>query len=859
MDESENRESAASPSLTTLLIMGESENHESAALDQISSDLGFLSAQLDSCESHPNNNLFLNEGARTTQYRTLLEENNRLQRELSDVTLMLTMANATMEWKKVRQIWNKIPRTERSIDNRLNVSDALKTVDRSFTKYFGKPTNELGLPILVTWAMVQLFQAKMLNQRKGVYLMEQLRICQMCLRPFAVLKTCPFCKLMKGIPEMIAAATHTDTVTCPKLQARVELVLWSTRRPDLMDERARKDTVNKVLECVQRHCCEVLLLPQGLDLKETVIHTRSLEKQKKIDFVTKWAAHCFRWAMIMTKAPLSCNNSVLYDYCLEISKGQMFCALCRVESRTLKSHIISNCLLKLCGNETSSHILKIRDWLEGGFTEPKIINTTSETVSLCCKDCEATFSRNGEDFLSPLTNCITNLNKGQNPKNVKFELNQYGQSPIFHAVVGIAFRQCAVRSVVAANAPNRDMLVVGSKRRELREITRLLMLCTNEKSQFEKAANMIAVLFVPQVDLTISLSPNITKPMYVVERCLGSDLCFIHLCLHDLHFLVMRRGDLQSVYDMLYVDSLHAPQEIKLDTTELGIDTNFPTNSLLDHDNELFQDAVRGFAYSMRKTRLRDTYGIVPSLESLIPEPTASLRLEGALVRLPKQLTFIVPVYLEPKSSHHPGRLVFSDRGGVCHMHRWHMQDIPVINTYLCVSGSTEQCIFVVFDVDLTERLGVSQDVSQLRPRLVYAVQIQNPRIQNLENQQGVRFQSQLMAPEIVWDISPYSKHDHEDLFLWDEGKYADLVTELPARGIQLLFNHTMFRARLFQQEFTAEKYTLLPLKFMSDDNQKKLKQLCSMAEREKVISQEKGTEAIKADAMLFNQPGTFW
>ena len=120
---------------------------------------------------------------------------------------------------------------------------------------------------------------------------------------------------------------------------------------------------------------------------------------------------------------------------------------------------------------------------------------------------------------------------------------------------------------------------------------------------------------------------------YVVDRSYGAglNLVFVHICLHDLHFLVTIALD----KEVLMTDD--CSREITSKTRDLFLDigllqtlddalvSTFP-DWFCRHDNELYEDAMRAFALSMDRDRVEKALGESHPALSRIPSAVGSSR-----------------------------------------------------------------------------------------------------------------------------------------------------------------------------------------------------------------------------------------
>ena len=197
---------------------------------------------------------------------------------------------------------------------------------------------------------------------------------------------------------------------------------------------------------------------------------------------------------------------------------------------------------------------------------------------------------------------------------------------------------------------------------------------------------------------------------YVVDRSYGAglNLVFVHICLHDLHFLVTIALD----KEVLMTDD--CSREITSKTRDLFLDigllqtlddalvSTFP-GWFCRHDNELYEDAMRAFALSMDRDRVEKALGESHPALSRIPSAVGSLdQLEGPLVRLPKDIVWRPQLYAENPVTHHPGSVQFNGSSShVGHVHRSKIvdngpKDIPVINAHLCIREPSVKMIPIV-------------------------------------------------------------------------------------------------------------------------------------------------------------------
>eukprot|EP00038_Savillea_parva_P010231 m.188779 g.188779 ORF g.188779 m.188779 type:complete len:876 (+) comp17540_c0_seq1:208-2835(+) len=740
--------------------------------------------------------------------------------------MQAAFAKAKSLWTNVRAKWNLLQRAERrDSSTREAVGKDLPLILLELLRAENcarqLQDHHFALQCLVARSIVALQQGRLLGSRlidtassvpKSIMTLSMselqhatrcgsLHMCNDCLRPIQSdlkVPVCQFCKVVSTVvANMVDAARDVQPVS-PALKHQIEAVLWGTRHlkfvSDILDDAKGQEMVDRVLtsarSITRRHseCCT------GTSLLDQVLCFGHVEAAT---FLKRMAMAYFR-KTIVAGTVLSSTDSRLFDGAISFQARRPVCALCRVKTSLKESHIISKGLMKASGD----HGPRMQPLLAGRYGQPEIVEVTKQTVRLCCGACEAIFSKNGEtSFCEPFRKFIEEIDR-VNPKLETFQVDLLnGVSPIFHAIVGIAFRSFAlIMGLRINNKTGGDLAALRESSAGLMCALRATMLSSNDTATFRMNADSLVVRFAATEK--VYNTSALDRPLFVVDRSIGSGLnvALVHICVHALHFYVFRKGDAKRFLESPLIGYPDVWQTVDVNTTCLVVDPNrimAPVPWTLEHDVELFDDAVRCFAKSMRRDLVEKHLGPNhPALEC-IPRPTASIRdLEGPLVRLPKNFEFRVPQYEPNPHFHHSCSIEIAGNGHVCHVHRTYFRDqVDTVNVHLCCNHAGK--LIVVLDVDMTKLLGQFENVSHLRPRLVFAVFVQNPKRIN---------------GRVEWDITPCGPDDHRDLFQWDNGAFAELGRQLPIDAVRCMFEFPIFRARLHEQVFKSVGRPLRPL-----------------------------------------------
>jgi hypothetical protein len=723
-------------------------------------------------------------------------------------------AEAQQLWKKTQLVWNGVARCDRALVEHRNrvtteLMDVLKKV--SYASRFATEINDVGMlqNCAIARAVVLVFRVKMLGLQQIVRRplselqesVDKMSVCRECLRPFinrSKNSPCTFCNIVK---DSVDKMPLTDDPLVIK-------ILFSARRLDLLvkvvSEEAFRSLVDRVLVharvlCTRvTKCCDSWISDDNVrtisweQLRQWLPHTSHVEARTFLETV---ALMCLR-KVVEAGVVLSDDDSLLYDQMIGTQQGRPVCALCRVNTSLIKSHIISRALLELGGKYGP----KLQPCVAGVYGKYDVVKVEGHTESLCCKLCELIFSRFGEThFCQQFRGFVDSINRNiPQTESLECASNECGISSLFHTIVGIACRSLVSWGTEVSPKQGADLRKLKKSTSRLRELLRSVMLASDNKDLFCEHADKLIVMFVPS---SRALSDTPQRPMFVFNNAYGGEVgaALVHLCLHGLHFFVMCREDGVKLQRTV----LGTWQEIGIKTGTTAEPFTVDLSSvarcpwIVNHDIDIFDDLMKGFALSMRRDRIEAHLPPGHSALQCIPDSSGSIMsLQCALVRLPPSMRLTLVPYRQPQFVHHPGKLsVTGKNSGVCHVHRTYFGvDVDNVNVHLCVDNGT---LVAVIDVDMTKLLKREENVSHLRPRLVFAVGVSNGRVSD--------------DGEVEWDIVPY-KDDHEDMFKWDDGLFASLGTELPKAVVTCMFKFYAFRARLHQQKFTSVDYTLRPL-----------------------------------------------
>lgn len=731
--------------------------------------------------------------------------------------------------------------------------------------------NEGGCTELVArcylWhATVKLQHAKLRRFRAGITLVPSklnpvdLLCCESCLRPIRAKKkknggnACQFCRLITKPTELLVSMFLEHNHVLDSHERRlVEHVLWGTRRLDLaqniLNERDCQKMAKRILHQaktlvnVNTTCCTRASTPQ-----EIVQHWRH---RASASYVAKMAAFCFRKSLRCLRQ-LKAEDSKLYDDTMSKLPGSRFsCKLCRLRAPNRRSHIISNGLLAMTGEFTNT----LQLCLVGEYGIARIIGRDKATVKLCCADCELLFSKYGEAlFACQFRKFISDLDRSHLAAcSFQFDSNDDEASPIYHTVVGIALRAF----VDGVDAQNED---VSMDMVNLRQAMRSVMLASGDHRLFQKCSENVAVVFTTMPRLKFTAPGD--RPMYVMS-IEWNKMCLVHLCLHDVHFLVFLRVHLDTV---ILGDAGGKWQRILFDTLSLTVDLAKPAQSRIGSENNMLYDAeLACFSVSIRPDLIQRNMGdnhralahIPPAIDTFL-EPA----LQGAIVRLPECIVFTVPNNWPTPSPAHGRVRIEGQHGHICHVTRWKcpmpvpndIKDVTFcvqspsgnscsVTSYLCIKDGT---VFVINDVDLTDVLKHCGP-SRRRPRLVYAVKLSNPiRRPATPALAGSPF-------EVKFDVEPWKEGDHKDLFEFDKKLIHFLRWTVPDNCHNVILNSAFFKARLHQQCFPAVNHTLIPL---PDAAHAFFKDLYDRAEEKYLNGEIQGEEALTQDMLLILSHG---
>lgn len=731
--------------------------------------------------------------------------------------------------------------------------------------------------------LVKLCNAKMLNLRrlvrrplKDVQLTDlsgDLKACFSCLRPYRSnrKRPCPFCKIVGDSPRELVGLPVDETA---------KRVLWGSRRLEFVEQvlgtAARDEMGNRVLEHAKAYVRTADACCKTENLRERLRHVNHRDANI---FLHQLALACFR-AVVASGSTLTQSDSLLYDKIVDTQPGRPVCALCRVETSLLGSHIISKSLLMLGGN----YVPALQPRISGGYDgEAAVVHVLKHTERLCCRGCEDIFTNFGENFFGEaFRTFVDSFDRSSILQRCDFECvcNADGASSIFHTIVGIACRSFLSFSTDVRPKVGGDLNTLKASAARLRVALRAGMLASGDKNRFRQASKDIAVRCL--LSKCFLEENTLKRPLFALNRAIGggADLALVHISIQGVHFVVVHADDLQKLFNInFFADACVKDRLLTVDVDTTRLDFNlcgggemlhetFPM--LLDHDVEIYNDHLRAFALSLLRDRAESLLGAGHPALLAIPEASDDILgdkgLECPLVRLPQSFKCRVPIYIEPRCMHHPVVIQGNGtRSSVCHVHRMTFAVIDGtqswVNVYLCIDNGN---IVVVLDVDMTKAVGQRQNVSHLRPRIIFAVKIANPRFMN-----RIEADSSLLAlnlpfsgsvgairvldpPRVVfWDITPWRENYHEDLFAWNNYKFRSLgdgLNGLPMAAVDSMLNHTMFRARLHQQKFPSVDYTLLPL---PEDMWEQFSQYFSSVDEQKLI--DRGNEALTSDALLIS------